>query len=141
MFASSMLESTTHSLEMTDFAPTVVQTFLAFLSQGGSPDKIDKSVALFAPDTLDLMRMAHKYDVADLQVQCEYRLATEHLTATNVLELLDEAMKHSAKYLENACLSFIASNASNILNDTFIDAVIECDCGKAVLLTLGKLDR
>ena len=101
MMSSTMKESTSNEINISDFDHEVVKEFIRFLHL----DTCDTS----ALEAKSLLTMAHKYEVKGLFHACELDLI-DMLSVTNVVDLLIFADLYEAQELKNKALKFIKDN-------------------------------
>ena len=101
MLSSSMRESTSNEITITDFDHDAVKEFIRFLYL----DTCDTSTL----KAKSLLAMSHKYEVKGLFLSCEIDLI-KMLSVTNVIQLLIFAELYEANELKTTALKFIKNN-------------------------------
>lgn len=79
--------------------------------------------------------MAHKYDVDDLLTSC-VEFAIKRLSAENVIDFYDMAVRFSQEHLQVKCSAFITTNTASVLSSA---AFISCD--RATLVEILKIPK
>ena len=103
MLSSTMKESTSNKIIITDFDHDVVREFIRFLYL----DTCDKEV--LDQHAKSLLAMAHKYDVKGLlHISADYLIRT--LSIDTAVELLQLADLYEVKGLKKKALNFIQTN-------------------------------
>ena len=94
-----------NEIDMLDVPADTMDTILTYMYTGKVVN-IDKKA-------YDLLPRAVKYDMEGLKTMCEEAL-TKSLTAQTAIDVLLLANRHSAQNLKESCLTFIASNITEV---------------------------
>jgi hypothetical protein len=114
MLNVGLRESATAELRITDFDVPVVQDFVRFLYTGNCDA---------TPHAEQLLALAHRYQMPDLQRLCEYSLQSG-LTPANALDVLALADLYSCSDLRKAVMDYIARNPAALLTQpTFLSGL------------------
>ncbi|CAG5131835.1 unnamed protein product [Candidula unifasciata] len=116
MFEHEMTESKQNRVDIEDIDHEVMREMLRFVYTGKSPS-LDKMAD-------DLLAAADKYALDRLKVMCEEALCS-NLTIENVCDILVLAELHSAKQLKTHSIDFINSHASDIMETTGWQSMIQ----------------
>jgi hypothetical protein len=114
MLNAGLRETATAELKITDFDVSVVQDFVRFLYTGNCDA---------TPHAEQLLALAHRYQMPDLQRLCEYSLQSG-LTPANALDVLALADLYSCSDLRKAVMDYIARNPAALLTQpTFLSGL------------------
>ena len=131
MLSSSMLETTSNEIMISDFDHNIVKEFIRFLyldtCEADVLDKYSKS----------LIAVAHKYEVMRLFEICENHLL-HTLTNNTVIELLKIADMHDAKELKEKALKFFEVNARILSKKYRLCELLNFDLVHDVICTLSN---
>jgi hypothetical protein len=131
MLESGLTESVTGQLRITDVSAAAVQEFVRFLYSGNC------NAALHAEQ---LLTLAHRYEVPDLQRLCEHSLQT-NLSVSNVLPVLALAELYGSATLRKGVFAYIVRNAAVVLKSrTFLPSLSPELC-QEVLCAMAGVER
>lgn len=105
MFTSQMTESNSGKVLITDTTAAVMEKLLLYIYTDFIPDK--KFLTLHG---LELLRIAKKYDIEGLAMECEDFLC-DYVQISSVYPLIRFSENHSCSRLKQKCLHFIAENS------------------------------
>ncbi|CAM6108109.1 unnamed protein product [Calypogeia fissa] len=100
MFDTDMAERRTGEIHVNDLSATTLQALVKFMYTA--------EVQFTQACTAELFMVAQKYDIPELQEECEVELCNGVFQG-NVLELLDFAEFYDMKLLKDACEQFFKS--------------------------------
>ena len=102
----NVLESKQNLIEITDFKSNVVHEMLCYLY--ANEVHLDDCV-------VELLALSDKYNMKELQIKCENRLARD-LKSDNALDVLHIAEMYNAKYLATKTRKFILKNSRQVMS-------------------------
>ncbi|KAE9413816.1 hypothetical protein Angca_010029, partial [Angiostrongylus cantonensis] len=115
MLENAMDETQRSMIVIDEFSPAAVKAMLVFIYSGSISLK-----DLELEEASDVMKLAQKYNILGLSAMCENDLIPRHVEPAfcfeNLIDYLEMAAFHEAKYLLEHCIDFVKANRYDMLN-------------------------
>lgn len=117
MFGSQLSEAATNRVEIVDFDADIVKHFVDYIQTGRVTAELN------ADDSVELLRMADKYDVEGLRklaIDC----IVPQLSLTNIAAIFNLAMSlQDVDELNRACGMFLANNLPQVKEAKLVESL------------------
>ncbi|KAL6075327.1 hypothetical protein QOT17_003731 [Balamuthia mandrillaris] len=126
MFSAGLLESQSNRVVVDDASPSIFKQLLAFIYSGANPDIIDekKQEATNAQAVLELLPLAHRYNLSALVYRCQYCLCKE-VDESNACLLYDIAEYHDCPLLSEFCMAYLRTHFVTMAESGFLEYASE----------------
>ncbi len=111
MFRHDMMEKQTNTIAISDFSADTIENFVSFLYDDNC--SLLKSGNASVCRLVDLLKIAHKYDVNSLKLMCEQSLSKK-VSSANTSSMLQMSEQFYAKYLRSYIVRYMVLNFEKI---------------------------